>query len=514
MHRSASHIVLLALCCIYVLLLARWGYEYGRGDQMQIISYSMYMNDQSLFTVDPYVQGIAEKVPNERYVFAKFMSLFGDKMEGASLVLHAFSSIFLLLLLFKIAREFIETDYLIWLGLLFLFVFMYGINLGGNELYYNTFFVSTPAKAIGLWGFWHFLKSRYSVAFLLFGITCILQAVVGLQLFVTCAGILVLSKLTGRDRLDWLTLAKWLSSFILTGGVWIFFMKFFFEETASANIDFFSIFFEFRAPHHYVPDAFPLRNYLILFPLMFLGFIYYVFHNYKIAWFFLISFLGMGCYTVAFYGMRDVNLVTLQWFKLSLWLKPFAIIAIIAWLEKKMEWVRLESLQRLAFSVLVVVGSAVFALLIFARSLFFWPVPFDFGKQYTEDPTVEICLQAKEKTPVDALFAHPIDFVELKVYGARSGYVDYKALSHRKIEMQGWYERTGELYRVDLETDTSVEPLFVQAHRNFEALEADDFRQLSKEKGITHVLTRVGHVLDLQRVGGNDEWVIYLVSEE
>lgn len=513
MHRSAPHIILLALCCIYVLMLARWGYEYGRGDQMQIISYSQYMNDQSLFTVDPYIQGIAEKVPNERYVFAKFMSFFGDKMELASLVLHAFSGLFLLLLLFKIAREFIETDYLIWLGLLFLFIFMYGINLGGNELYYNTFFVSTPAKALGLWGFWHFLKSRYTIAFLLFGITCVLQAVVGLQLFVTCAGILCISKFSGRNRFDWLDFVKWLSGFILTGGIWIFFMKFFFEETASANIDFFSIFFEFRAPHHYVPHEFPLKNYLILFPLMIFGSIYYLFHNYKMFWFFLISFIGMGCYTIAFYGLRDVNLVTLQWFKLSLWLKPFALIAVIAWLEKKMEWVSLESLQRLAFPVLIMVGCAVFSILIFARSLFFWPVPFDFGNQYTEDPRVEICLQAKQQTPVNALFVHPIDFVELKVYGNRSGFVDYKALSHRKVEMQGWYDRTKALYAVDQNTNTTVDPLFDHAHRNYRSLKASDFRRLANDNGITHVLTWNDHKLNLPTVASNGDWVIYKIGE-
>jgi len=494
-------------------MLARWGYEYGRGDQMQIISYSMYMNDQSLFSVDPYVQGIAEKVPNERYVFAKFMSLFNDKMEGASLVLHTISGIFLLLLLFRIAREFIETDYLIWLGLLFLFVFMYGINLGGNELYYNTFFVSTPAKALGLWGIWYFLKSRYHIAFILFGITCILQAVVGLQLFATCAAILVLSKLTGRDRFDWMELGKWLSGFLMTGGIWIFFMKFFFEDTASANIDFFSIFFEFRAPHHYVPDAFPLRNYLILIPLMLFGYIYYIFQNYKLAWFFLISFIGMGCYSIAFYGLRDVNLATMQWFKLTIWLKPFALIAVIAWLEKKISWVSLESLQKLAYPVLLIAGFAVLSILIFARSLFFWPVPFDFGTQYSQDLRVEICLQAKAKTPKNALFVYPIDFVELKVYGERSGFVDYKALSHRKVEMQGWYDRTVTLYGIDLSTDRSVVPLFTQAHRNYQSLSADDFRRLAKENGITHVLTWNDHLLDLEKIASNLEWTIYRISQ-
>ena len=165
----------LALAAIYLCIIARWGYEYGRNDQLQIISYAMQMNDKSLFLKDPYVQGISEKVPNERYVFTRFMAFFGDYMPEASMVLHFGVTLFLLLVLFRIGKKFIENDYLVWLALLVLFVPLYGFNLGGNELYYNTFFVSTPAKAIGLYGLLLFLKDRYAPAFLIFGLAAVLQ---------------------------------------------------------------------------------------------------------------------------------------------------------------------------------------------------------------------------------------------------------------------------------------------------------------------------------------------------
>ncbi len=493
-------------------MIARWGYEYGRSDQMQILSYSMFMNDNSLFGKDFYVQGIQEKVPNERYVFAKIMSWFGDKMEVASLVLHAIFTLFLLYLLFRIGKEFIRTDYLVWLALLVLFIFLYGFNLGGNELYYNTFFVSTPAKVIGLFGVWRFLKDKYLSAFILFGIAAILQAVVGLQLFATCAAILVLGKLLNRYNYTWLEIGKWSLGFLLTGGLWILFMKFFFEEASTQQIDFFTIFFEFRAPHHYVPDAFSKKSFLLLIPMTLIGFGYFVFHNFKLASFFLISFLGMAVYTLAFYGLRDVNLATLQWFKTTIWLKAFSVLALFAMLESLVDWLDDQRLRRLAFPVLGAVGAGLLGVLLFSRSLLFWNVPFDFGNQYTDDPRVDICLQAKAKTPKDALFAYPIDFTELKVYGERSGYADYKALSHRKVEMQGWYDRTKALYGVSRETQLAGKEVFAEAHANFRALDAGDLRTLKERRGITHLLTWREHVVDLEVVAGNLEFVVYLID--
>lgn len=505
--------LLFAFLAIYLCMVARWGYEYSRGDQMQIISYAKYMNDESLFAKDFYVQGISAKVPNERYIFTKFMAMFGDHMEGASLALHAIFTLLLLALLFAIAKEFIESDYLIWLGLLFLFVFLYGINLGGNELYYNTFFVSTPAKVVGLYGIWLFLKDKYLAAYLVFGLTVLLQPVVGIQLFVTCTGILILGNLLKRYNYSWLEIGKWMLGFLLTGGVWIFILKFYFEENVSEDIDFFTIFFEFRAPHHYVPDAFSTKSYLLLIPLMLFGLGYYTFKHFKLALFFLISLLGMTFYTLAFYGLRDVNLATLQWFKMVIWLKPFALFAVIALIESFIDSLKNENLQKLAYPVLLAVGGGVLIVLLFSKSLFFWNVPFDFGDHHQQDPAVTISLMAKQKTPKDALFIYPIDFTELKSYGERSGYADYKALSHRKTELSQWYKRTEELYGINRETQLEGKVLFEEAHQNFRSLTTEKLLKLSQTKGITHLLTWADHTVNLPVVAKNEAWIIYKITE-
>ncbi len=507
-HRSLLKIFL-ALTAIYLCMIARWGYEYGRNDQLQIISYAMQMNDNSLFEQDHFVQDISSKVPNERYVFAKFMSFFGDYMPEASLFLHYLFTLLLLLMLFRIGQLFMESDYLIWLALLTLFIPLYGFNLGGNELYYNTFFVSTPAKAIALFGMLLFLQNRYALAYLIFGLAAILQPIVGLQLFLLCTAILCIGKLMKRHDYAWGKMLKWAASFLLTGGLWILFMKFFFEEKGGDDATFYTIFFEFRAPHHYLPNVFPLKSYLLLIPLLSVGFYFYKKNNYKLTLFFLLSLAGMLFYTIGVLGLNNVTIATLQGFKTTIWLKAFSVLAVFALAEQALDWLKEERWIKLAYPTLLSAGLGVLVLLTFGRQYITWPVPFDFGQQYLEDPAVLISKTAKVSTPKDALFLHPIDFTELKVYGERSAYVDYKALAHRKKAMEEWYERMYKAYKVNRQTQLDGQAVHPTARTNFAKLGEADLRKLHKEEGITHLITYKEHKLDFRILAKNEVYVIY-----
>ncbi|MEM7104122.1 MAG: DUF6798 domain-containing protein [Bacteroidota bacterium] len=505
---------LVAYLSIYGLVLARWGYEYGRNDQMQILGYAKYLADKSLFPVDNYIQGMAAKVPNERFTFSWIMSWSGSLMELVCLIGHLVTTLLMFHLLYRIASRFIKTDYLIWLCILFIFIPLYNINLGGNELWYNTFFVSNVVKLIGLWAILLFLDKKWLLSMLVIGLSTLLQPVVGVQLFVTFTGIMMAMKLFERAEMSWSTIFSAVGIFMITGGVWVIFLKLFFEEASEvSNEMFFNILFEFRSPHHYLPFDFSQKGYIILLPLMIFGLVYFWGKEKILAWFFTISCGLMVGYVVMVEGFSVVNVASLQWFKVTIWLEAFSVMALFAFAERQIKFLGKSILQKLALPVLSVGGLAAIAILIFRSSLFPWEVPMDFGQQHTHDAAVEICIQAKAKTSQSALFIHPMAFTELKVYGERSSFIEWKILVHRKNAMKDWYDRLSRVYSISLDAEDKGFALYKAADHNYSQLTTDEVQRLADEFGITHMITWKDHLLDFDIVAENPEFWIYEINQ-
>jgi len=504
--------LLVALFACYLCVVARWGYEYGRNDAMQTQAYAKLLNYPDLYPLDNYLQGIHAKVPNERFAFSYLLSLSGDYLELMCVLMHVIVTLLQFLLWYKIGRMFIRTDYLVWLALLTIFVPLYGINLGGNELYYNSFFVSSLVKLMGLFGVFQLLKGRYILALFVFGLATLLQPVIGTQLFVTCAGVLFFGKILGAVKIDWWRWLVGILSFVVTGGLWVFFLKFFFEDKGISNAQFFEILFEFRSPHHYRPLEYGWFNYLIIIPLILFGTAFYLVREKKIGLFFLISCLGMLVYFVLVEGFSEVNAASLQWFKLTIWMEAFSVIALFAMLEKSLPFLQEKILRQIAFPVLTCVGVGVLYVLIFSRSLFFWNVPFDYGSQYETDAAANISYLISKKTAKDALFLHPINFTTLKVYGERSSMVDYKVLVHRKVAMADWYKRIGEVYGVDVNSRELGLELFDLADENYRHLNEVDIKNLQQKYGITHFLTFKDHRLTFPEVIKNEGFSVYFIE--
>ena len=504
---------LLAYLSIYALVIARWGYEYGRNDQMQILGYAKYLANKALFPHDNYIQGMAEKVPNERFAFSWLMSLTSSWMELFSLIGHIIVSLLMFHLLYKIASRFIKTDYLSWLCILFIFIPLYNVNLGGNEMWYNTFFVSNVVKLAGLWAMWLFLNDKFIIAFLFIGLSVLLQPVVGVQLFVTLTGMMVAMKAFRQAETSWQTIITSVMVFILTGGVWVVFLKLFFEEASVlTNAEFFNILFEFRSPHHYLPFAFSLKSWLILVPLMIFGGIYYWKTDKALGWFFVVSLPLLLGYILMVEALEVVNVASLQWFKITICLEAFSVIALFAFAERHLIFIKNKHLVRLSLPILSLAGMIAAAVIVFRPSLLPWNIPMDFGQQQTNDPAVEICIQAKAKTPEDALFIHPMAFTELKVYGERSSFVEWKILVHRKNAMKQWYDRLSMLYGIGLGDDESGFELYADADINFKALDTASLTRMSEMFGITHILTWKDHQLDFPTISENEKFRIYQLN--
>lgn len=503
------------LASLYALMLLRWGYEYGRNDQMQTLAYAQMLAEPSLYPTDFYLRGIHEHVPNERFVFSRLLALGAGHLPLVSLLGHLLFSLLLLHFMDRIAALFVRNDALRW-GLLFvLFVPLYGVNLGGNELWYNSFFVSNVVKTLGMAGIWWLLQGRVWPVFAAFSAVALLQPVVGIQLYGLASGALFLMLVSHRTAvfrgsgLSWTTWFGANGLWLFTAGVWILFLRLHFEEEAPPDPDrFFDILFVFRAPHHYWPPSWSVKSWVVEGGLAFCAWVFFRRQAPLLGYWIALSFLACGLYLLGAVGLRLTEAGALQGFKVTIWLEFFGLIALAAWMQPLADWAISPRWQQ-------VFRRSLPALALFALVLAFCfgdqvplNVPRDTRPLAALGSAVDICLQAEALTPIDACFAHPIGFTELKVYGKRSSYVDYKVLVHTRAAMHRWYDRIQRLYGLSLEQDLPASERYQWANDFYRNLSPEACQGLRNE-GITHLLTFSAVQLPYPVICQNSDWKVY-----
>ncbi len=172
--------ILIGVTC---LLLGIHGYEYGIGDMTETLSYALYLNDNSLFDRDLYIQSMASTLYNERYPFASLLQSAGiDNMAWVSQIGHLLSTLFLAGALYGICRMYCSDQLSFFILVLLLMVVLYGIHLGGNELWYSHFSPSLVAKSLGTWAILLWLRRGITPAMMILIPATFIQPMVGAQL--------------------------------------------------------------------------------------------------------------------------------------------------------------------------------------------------------------------------------------------------------------------------------------------------------------------------------------------
>ncbi len=497
------------LFLIAAVILFRWGYEYGRNDHMQTAAYAMYLNDNSLFGGDWYIQHIHSRIPNERFVFSWIYSLTGSYQEVLSFPLHVILLLVHLYLWYRIGAMFIRNHVYLWVWLLTLFILLYGLNTGGNELYYRSFFVSNLAKTAGLAGIWLMLRKRYHAAFLIFGGVTMLQPVVGIQLAVVSA----LAVMPWWKMPEYtLNLKKWLTAcslYAVTGGAWVLGLRFYFAETPVDTALFYKVLFQFRVPHHCMPFSFSVKGYLLLIFLITVSMLVYTGRNN-----YLYRFMAIGTAILLFTipaveWMNQVDITSLQWFKLTIWMQAIGLLAVFIKFEEKFhrfvpkllrQWIKAGIIGAGLFSVIGLVNP---------QKLSPFRVTYDYIPAMQKDASVRMAQTIKAVTPPNAVLLHPIRFTELRVYGQRSSAADYKILVHRKATMIEWFERMQKVYGADLEQSTYGLGFYPEADDFYFSLSTNNVLSLAAEYGVSHFLTEKHHNLELPVWAMNEKYVLY-----
>lgn len=493
-----------------LLLLFRHGYTFGSGDQSEMLPYSKYLADNTLYASDFYIQSIASSVPNERYIFSWFLSLLGQNLNLLAFGLHFVATMFLILGLYRFAKKKLDTEGGRWLATFAPVLLLYDVNLGGNELYYNAFLPSYVAQVFGLWAFLYAMRGEVIPVFALLMLTTYVHPLIGVQLWL----LINLSFLTilyiEKNKTSFLSVLIANGLYLTTAGLYILKIKTGYDLNSVTTQDFLDI-ITFRAPHHYFPHTFPLRNWLILVV------------PFGIGWYFSEGFLrfifrwiavGTLVYVVGVYVLKNPTPLSMQWFATTVWFKTFSFILVInvleALLSKTGFYKKILEPKSLILNILVFAGlmSVVFMT---PQYRLFKQKPYDFPFFKTDNLEVNISKLAKEYTPKNALFLIPSDLSEFRFWSERSSFIDYKATNHRQAAFEEWYKRIQNVYKISLADRLKGANLTTLANQHFQELKEADFLNFSKNQGVTHVLTYKNMVLNFPKVVENEKYTIYKI---
>ncbi len=506
---------LLYSLALYIVVLAFHGYTFGENDQIEQLSYSNYLIDNSLYISDLYIQSMAKNVPNERYSVALLLSFFGKKnLEWAVFLLHFGFSLALFLGLFNIAKRYIKQEGWIWIALLVLFLPMYKFNLGGNDLYYNELLSSNMSKAVGVWAVLFFLREKYNFFAGLAIVATLLHPLAGLQVFCLCFGAYVINLVFFEKKWNFEIHKSFVINcllYILLAGSWLFLLL---KNFSAANIsaaEFFE-FIQFRAAHHFIPSAFGQKNYIVMSVLLAFGLYFFYKKEKKVFGIFLTSIIVAILYSIWTEGFKSPLFFPTQWFKTTIWLKAFAILAIFSWISERtfFQFIIFFNFINIGKTLLLSLSLYCFFQLKnpsgrFANKTYSLP-----NKNYQSRNDISITLKIKYLIPKNAVFVQAASLTSLKFFSEKSSFVDVKANVQTKDGFKNWYERVQKVYQLNLANRDFSKSLFVQADEKFYQLRENDFLSLKKE-GVTHILTKKTHQLNFSKIVENEEYVVYAI---
>lgn len=408
---------------LYVWLLANHGFIAHSNDTIETVPYALWLHDSNFFSQDFHIQALSSIFPNERIGIARLLHFFPNSIWTASIVLHFIFSVSLILGLLRIVSLFTKSHLAMLLVVIATLGTSYMINLGGNELYYNMFVSSLAGKSIAVWGVYYFLKNNYWLSSLLLGIASFWHPLVGVHLFVALSWVFLFGQKNNRS--DYL---KWVLPFLLTGGIWIGVILLGHQESIVSEYVFSDIIYS-RIGHHFYPELFGLKNYIVLLPLFVFATWYFYHHDKRIFHFFVASLVGIIVYIVGISINIDTILST-QWFKVTIWLKFLSIIALVLFFK--------SIFTKKVYLILAIITAVVLTNIRFQPS-------------FDQSSDKQLYSYIIENTSTEDVFLLPYDLTDFKSKTKRSSYFDYKAMLHHKPFIYDWADRLKEVYGINIQ---------------------------------------------------------------
>ena len=491
--RGARPSLLFAIL-VWSLLILRFGYRYGTGDQVELLPYTLYLHDASLYPHDFFIQGLNASVPNERTVMANLVLPFVNHLEIFCFILQLLSTLLLVMGLQQLAYRFIQNKYLAWLAILIALIPLNDFALGNVELYSECFQASGLAVAIVVWAINLFLDKKFWVASAMLSVATFIQLLEGLDVMIVLS-VIMLFMLVVR-QISFKTFAGFTGIYLCTAGIYLAVILMGKmgavpgNYQAVNNTDLFKILFEFRHPHHFIFLSFPKFKMLVFFVLTLCSLVFYSEHSSKIFDFILVGLFGIIVYAFAVDAFHSVLVGNFQFYKVTTWMKFLGVVAVVGLAEEFYlgrrhlpDMLRFEKAGLVSFTLLT------WVVVIWFNQYLPYHVPFQLFGMKEQDDMISICEKIKANTPADAVFIQPFDNTELKFYGQRSSFVEFKANVRHKSFVGEWYRRVQIVFGISTNDAMQGFQLKDKADANYYTTNAWEFNNKSGY-GITHMLVR------------------------
>lgn len=470
------------------LLILRFGYQYGTGDQVELLPYVLYLNDSTLYPHDFFIHGLHAQQPNERTVMTHLLLPFVNHLEIVCLLLQFLVSVVLILGIEQLALRFVKNKYTAWLIVLTALIPLNDYTLGNVEIYSECLQAGSLATAIIVWVINLFLDKRYTLASVLMSVASIIQILDGLDVMLLLSLVLLIFTIQRKATIK--QFATFVGIFVGTALVYmVLILKAKGGEGTLSNEQLFSILFEFRHPHHFIFSTFSKLKIAVFLILSFIGLVYFFRKSSTLFYFIAVGLLGVIVYAVITDVFHTIFIANFQFYKATQWIKLLGVIALFAYIEGMIGEYKNFKLPLWLERGKLTAGTVIcFTIIIFFADKLPYKVPYQILGLKERDDAITICEAIKANTVKDAVFVQPFDDTALKYHAQRSSYVEFKANVRHKAFVGEWYNRIQQVYGISAHEGKSGFALRGKADTVFCKQTGTALRKL----GITHVLTKKG----------------------
>ena len=465
---------------ITVLYILFYGYQFNTGDQSEHLPQVYRMLNPSLYPNDFFLNHFDQTFTVRTYwIYLVFGVSKVIGVEWACFSLYFGSIYFTILAWMFITRHLTESKFAsIIASLLFLFAFN-NFTVGGNTLLGQIFVGSTMAEAIASWGIYFWLNNKKQRGAIFIGISCLFQVLVGLQLFVLLS---LLHFLTEKNIKSYSRYLIYLGYFLLVASPMLFpliYRQSFHTQKAADLSVFYETLFIQRAPWHYIPSLFPMKDYFKLLALSIVGFISLKFQRpnarlFPIKTLSLLIIGGCIAYYIVVEPMDKLSFGKFQWFKTTVWLSILMSVAISGALANIPYRYMISYVNQYRLLGLIGVFSLMGLIAIVNSNKYIPPSTtndYHIGNYY-HSPLELMHEWIQKNTAVNALFLIPPNDESFSCEAQRPTPVNYKAVVHEPFYFVAWRKAMSTYYHVDFDHLTA-QPLQQQATNAFYQYQPD-----------------------------------------
>ena len=512
-----------------LLYFFRFGYDFGHSDQDEFLPLLLSRLHSGLLEGDWFVQILSSGFHVRTYFVALLEAMAsGVPLWLAVLLVYAVAWLLLTSAVYALAHAFTRDRLAAVLAVIAALALTPQWTLGGNDLAHRMLVPSMLGWGLGLWGVHALILDRPVRAAAFLGLAAWMHPLIGLQLAGLFGLVLLLQLPEQEDR------EKALRRLGLFAGLFALFSlpalgPLVYQQLAGRvphpddAPSLFYILAAFRAPHHYLPDAFPTYATTRFGALAAAGLLALAFpsarkmivHLRVLAGTLLIIAVLCGIGFVFTEIHPSLFITKLQLFKLTVLAKVLLLIVLTGafslWLPTR-PWRRIRLLMMKPWPALLALAAwtVVFVGLITGKD-FVTERIHPMMRQGTPIEALE--RWARTQTAREAVFAVPPSFSGFRSNAQRAIVINFKAFPFQDRHMYEWYRRLTDLAPMP-PPERGGAAILDDLDAAYETLNAGDLSTLSGRYGFTYVVRR--SPLPAPRRGWravyrNEAWTVYRI---